>query len=280
MGSCLDPKTAFPELRFALGSASAMKVFCVQLDIVWEDKPANYARVSALLERTAVPAGSLVVLPEMFATGFSLNAAVATEETPSKSEAFLQKLALAKRSFVVAGLVNTTHDGRAWNQAVIISPEGQRLGCYRKIHPFTLGGESACYTAGSELVSFKWEGLTVAPFICYDLRFPEVFRSAVRSGAQLYTVIANWPVKRQNHWLTLLQARAIENQAYVVGVNRCGVDPKYTYSGRSLVVDPHGTVLVDAGTEEGVVSADVDLGVVETWRKDFPALHDMHWHGE
>jgi predicted amidohydrolase len=117
----------------------------------------------------------------------------------------------------------------------------------------------------------------VAPFVCYDLRFPEVFRSAVRKGAQVMAVIANWPAKRVEHWVTLLKARAIENQAYVIGVNRVGTDPKLTYPGRSLIVDPHGNVLADGGDKEAVIRAEIDAGVVDAWRRDFPALRDMHW---
>ena len=118
----------------------------------------------------------------------------------------------------------------------------------------------------------------MAPFVCYDLRFPEIFRSAVRRGAQVFVVIANWSVKREQHWVTLLQARAIENQACVVGVNRCGTDPKYAYSGHSMIIDAHGTVLAEVGNKETIISADIDLAALELWRKDFPALVDMHWH--
>jgi predicted amidohydrolase len=148
---------------------------------------------------------------------------------------------------------------------------------YNKIHPFTLGGESQHYAAGEDLVLTEWAGCKVAPMICYDLRFPELFRSAVRRGAQLFTVIANWPVKREQHWVTLLQARAIENQAYVIGVNRCGTDPKHVYSGRSMIVDPHGNILAEIGNREGMIEAAIDVAALEAWRKDFPALQDIHW---
>ena len=93
----------------------------------------------------------------------------------------------------------------------------------------------------------------------------------------MFVVIANWPAKREQHWVTLLQARSIENLAYVVGINRAGADPKHTYPGRTMVIDPHGKVLVDAGPSEGIVSAEVDPAVVRQWREEFPALRDMHW---
>jgi len=124
-------------------------------------------------------------------------------------------------------------------------------------------------------VSFPWAGLRIAPFICYDLRFPEHFRSAAGEGADMFVVIANWPVARIHHWLTLLQARAIENQAAVVGVNRCGTDPRFTYNGRSVVVSPHGHIVADAGEREHIVTATIDPGEIRAWRREFPALADI-----
>ena len=146
---------------------------------------------------------------------------------------------------------------------------------YSKIHPFSYGGETEQYAAGKDVLTYRLGEFLVAPFVCYDLRFPEVFRHAVKKGAQLYTVIANWPEPREAHWLALLKARAIENQAFVLGVNRCGRDPKLAYSGRGQIVDPRGQVLADGGGSEGVFGAEIDLGSLLSYRKDFPALQDM-----
>jgi omega-amidase len=176
---------------------------------------------------------------------------------------------------MIGGVVTSAPDGRGYNQAVVVGPDGTALARYSKMQPFSLGGEAKNYTAGDQPVFFAWQGLIVAPFICYDLRFPELFRSAVRGGAQLFTVIANWPHMRIHHWVTLLQARAIENQAYVAGVNRCGTDPKFTYNGRSIIVDPHGTILADAGDGEGMISAEISPEIVNKWRAEFPALQDI-----
>jgi predicted amidohydrolase len=254
-----------------------MKVACCQLDIVWENPPANQEKVRKLLEKKVLPAGSLLVLPEMFPSGFSMNVDSIVERSPFPSEAFLRSVAVEHGLFVMGGFAAAGSDNRARNHAVVISPEGDTLARYDKIHPFTLGGEAQHYAAGAEIVTFQWQSCVAAPFICYDLRFPEIFRAAALNGAQLFLVIANWPVKREMHWVTLLQARAIENQAYVVGVNRCGTDPKFVYSGRSMVVDPHGTILAQIGNEEGIISADVDVEALQCWRKDFPALQDIHW---
>src|SRR4030095_7656034 len=143
---------------------------------------------------------------------------------------------------------------------------GDLLARYLKQRPFSGGGEDLAHERGGSPVTFEWGGLRIAPLICYDLRFPEVFRAAVRAGAEMLAVIAAWPLVRIDHWITLLRARAIENQAYVIGVNRCGRDPEFVYPGRSLVVDPHGAVLVDAGDGEKGVTAGVDPVVVATGR--------------
>ncbi|HXG47507.1 MAG TPA: carbon-nitrogen family hydrolase [Methylomirabilota bacterium] len=252
-----------------------MKVYACQLDIAWEDKAENFRRVARLLEATPPERDSLVVLPEMFSSGFSMNVGKIHESTPSESGRFVSGLARRYAAFLVAGEVVIGPDGRGRNQSVIYSPEGREIARYSKMQPFSLGGESDHYTPGREIVTFDCGGFICAPFICYDLRFPELFRMAALRGAQLFVVIANWPEKRVAHWITLLQARAIENLAYVVGVNRAGRDPNFSYPGRSLIVNPHGQILADAGEPERVVSAEVDPQMVLAWRKDFPALEDM-----
>lgn len=252
-----------------------MKIFCVQCDIVWENQPANYARVRELLAAEIFPAGSLVLLPEMFSTGFSMKVASVAEDSPSATEEFLAQTARELGVFILGGLVTRRADGRGRNQAVAFSPAGKEVARYNKIQTFTLGGESQHYAAGKEIVTFSWQNFVVAPFICYDLRFPELFRRAVRQGAQLFVVIANWPAPRIHHWTALLQARAIENQAYVVGLNRCGTDPKQTYSGRSMIIGPRGEILAAAGDGERVISAEVDLAALLAYRVEFPALQDM-----
>jgi predicted amidohydrolase len=144
------------------------------------------------------------------------------------------------------------------------------------MRPFTVGGESLHYLAGERPATFEWAGCRVAPLICYDLRFPELFRaSTAQCKPELFVVIASWPEKRILHWQRLLQARAIENQAYVVGVNRVGTDPYYAYCGRSLVADPQGEILADAGGAEGVVSAELDLEALRKYREGLPFLDDI-----
>ncbi|HLY08351.1 MAG TPA: carbon-nitrogen family hydrolase [Planctomycetota bacterium] len=252
-----------------------MRVAGVQLDIAWEDKKTNFARVRALVEGARLPRGAFLLLPEMFATGFSMNVAGLSEGAGGETESFLASLAADFGVAVSGGVVARAPDGRGLNQSVTIAPDRRVLARYSKIHPFSYGGETQHYAPGTEVVTYAVESFQVSSFICYDLRFPEIFRNAAKKGAQLLTVIANWPEPREAHWLALLKARAIENQAFVVGVNRCGRDPKLAYSGRGQVIDPRGNVLADGGTGEGVFGADLDLAALVSYRKDFPALQDM-----
>jgi predicted amidohydrolase len=254
-------------------------IYCVQLDSVWEDKEANFCKVRRLLEERDLK-GALVVLPEMFATGFSSHLAMTLEPPGGPTEAFLREMAQAHECFVLGGVVTPGQEGRGRNEAVAIGPQGELLARYAKMRPFSFGGESEVHERGDGPQLFEWADLNIAPLICYDLRFPEIGREAVRAGAEVLLYIAAWPIKRQQHWITLLQARAIENQAYVVGVNRCGTDPHFTYSGRSLVVDPHGIIIADAGEQEGVLRAEIDPAIVRDWRAQFPALADAGLAGE
>ena len=129
--------------------------------------------------------------------------------------------------------------------------------------------------AGAGVASFAWGEFTVAPFVCYDLRFPEVFRLGVRGGADLMVVIANWPEPRDTHWLALLRARAIENQCYVVGVNRAGSDPHIRYAGHNIVVGPRGETVAQADEGPEVLLAEIELASLVEYRRQFPALADM-----
>ncbi len=250
-----------------------MHVAALQWKVAWLDREANYARVRALVTDAGVPAGSLIVLPEMFATGFSGDPE-AVEPEPGPTLAFLQDLARATGCAVVGGRAVRRHRGRPENRATAVSASGQVRADYAKVHAF-LGWEQAAFGEGRRVVTFREAGAEVAPFVCYDLRFPELFRQAVRREAEVLVVVANWPAARAAHWDALLRARAIENQAFVVGVNRTGADPNLAYPGRTQVLDPQGRILAEAGAEETVVRADLDLASLRAWRQAFPAIRDI-----
>lgn len=259
----------------------AMNVVLCQTNIAWEDRKANLSRIRGLLSDAEIPAGSLVVLPEMFATGFSMHVDKVAEDEPSEVEGFLVELARKYGSAVMGGLVTRVPgDGgetKGRNELLAVGAEGETLVRYQKIRTFRYTNEYEHYQRGTEVLTFKWGGMIICPLICYDLRFPELFRRGAAMGAQVFVVIASWPSVRVDHWLALLRARAIENQAYVVGVNRCGKDPNWEYPGASVVIDPHGKTVAEAGSQEGLSVAGLSVDVVEDWRREFPALMDLEW---
>lgn len=251
-----------------------MKIIGIQLDPVWEDAAANHEKAYALIKSAQPTPGALIVLPEMFASGFSMNVA-AIADTNGVTQSFLAHTAAEFGVYLMAGVVTRNADGRGRNECVVYAPDGREHARYCKMQPFTLGGESDHFGAGDDVVLLDCGGFRVAPFICYDLRFPEIFRRAAARGANLITVIASWPVAREDHWLTLLKARAIENQAYVVGVNRCGSDPKLYHSGRSRIFGPGGNALAEAGTEESAIEAELELELLLDYRQRLPFLNDL-----
>jgi predicted amidohydrolase len=252
-----------------------MQVIAVQLDSVWENKEASHERVRRLLAAVQIVPGALIVLPEMFDTGFSMDVTKTAQTDARESESFLCWVAREHQAAVLGGVVGPAIGGVASNEAVCFAPDGSVLVRYRKMQPFTLAGEDLKYGCGDHHCVFSWQGLRIAPFICYDLRFPERFRPAARDGAELITVSACWPMARSEHWVRLLQARAIENLAYVVGVNRCGTEPTLKYDGRSAAFDHMGVPLFEADAAEQVLTTEVDVEAIRAWRERFPALRDM-----
>ncbi|MCD8535421.1 MAG: carbon-nitrogen family hydrolase [Verrucomicrobia bacterium] len=251
-----------------------MNVLLCQTEIHWEESAANHKDVQKLLSQQVVAPQSLIVLPEMFHCGFSMNVAGIAEEKEGASTIFLQSLARQYQSWVIGGITRQTRDGLGLNTAVAISPDGMVSAEYIKNHPFSLGGENAHFQAGHDVVVVEMGGFQVCPLICYDLRFPEIFRRGVDLGAEVFVVIANWPSRRVDHWTTLLRARAIENQAWVIGVNRAGSDPFHPYPGQSLVANPHGVVTAHLDHQPGILQSSIDTGMVHDWRMQFPALRD------
>lgn len=254
-----------------------MRAHLVQLDIAWEDKARNYARVRSLLEPLAFESGDLIVLPEMFDTGFSLNVNV-THDGDGATQLFLAALAKDHDAYVYGGFTVQREDGKGLNRAHIYAPNGDLVCAYDKIHPFSFGREPERFVGGGRVVTCPWGGadasLTVCPAICYDLRFPELFRRGLRHGAEVFVIGANWPAPRAAHWRALLIARAIENQTFVIGVNRAGADPHLAYAGGSIVVSPQGEIIADAGERECVVTASLDATALTSWRETFPAWTD------
>jgi omega-amidase len=250
-----------------------MKIFGLQFDIEWENPRVNYEQVFDLLESAAIEPGSLIVLPEMFATGFSMDAEL-TSRFQSETQEFLCSVARKFGSFICGGLA-MVDDGLTRNSALLVDPTGEEIAAFPKQHLFTLLGEDKSYSPGKNSIVCQVGEFCFSGLVCYDLRFPESFRQAVTKGAEVFAVIANWPSVRAEHWVTLLRGRAIENQAYVIGINRCGEDPKCNYIGGSMVIDPQGNVLVEAGDGPQVISANIDIESLRKYRDEFPVLNDI-----
>ncbi len=255
-----------------------MRAHLVQLDIRWEDKPANFASVTRLLEDVSPAPGDFVVLPEMFDTGFSFQLD-RTADTDGRTLHFLCKLALEMRVTIHGSRTIVGADGRGRNCATIVSQHGKPLAEFHKVHPFTLGKEVEHFSGGREVITYPWlvgdeQGAMVCPAVCYDLRFPELFRIGLLKGAEVFAIGANWPASREFHRHTLSVARAIENQAFVLSVNRCGKDPQLEYGGGTLAVSPRGEILGQLGADEGVLSVEIDMDDLNRWRRTFPAWKD------
>jgi len=245
-----------------------MQLHMVQWDIVWESPERNRNTIDTLLANDDVCPGDLVVLPETCLTAFTHNLDFAATNSQADREYFAS---VAQRLGVtlVSGIIENGQ-----NIALVHNPAGDLLARYVKQQPFRHGGE--VWEAGNEPVVFDWSGIRVSPFICYDLRFPELFRAAAaRWQPELMLVIASWPVARIHHWTRLLTARAIENQCYVAGINRVGSDPGYSYPGASVCLDWNGDALAEAGSELGVTTAVIKPDELHAYRTALPFLQSL-----
>ena len=256
-----------------------MKAHLLQLDLIWEDRHANFELVEHALSQARIDPGDLVILPELFDSGFSLNTDL-TADHNSETLRFLHTLA-DNLGITIQGSRTRKPDptGKATNNATIVAPGGQLLVEYAKVHPFTFGKEPEAFIGGDDTSLYTWssgsESLRVDPAVCYDLRFPELFRRGLLAGAEAFALGANWPESRQAHWRALAIARAIENQAYVFAVNRTGRDPHLTYAGGTIAIDPQGKILGELDAKPGTLTVDVDPESVRNWRSTFPAWQDL-----
>ena len=254
-----------------------MRFAAVQHDIAWMDPAPNWERIGNLLSDARLPAGSFALLPELCDVGFTME----TERLPRfDSLGTAQRLATSHALWLQAGYADVAVNGRRpRNRATVIAPDGRVAGHYDKVHLFSPSREDRQYAAGRSITVVdvpSAEGTwKVCPLICYDLRFPEVFRLAALAGAEVFTVGANWPSPRALHRRALAVARAIENQAYVVACNRIGRDPHVEYAGDSFIVAPSGEVIAEAGEAERELSAELDRAELLRWRERFPALRDL-----
>ncbi len=249
-----------------------LKVALIQTDLAWEDITANLAMLEEKIAALPEPA-DVIVLPEMFSTGFSMNAPVLAEAMNLTTTRWLKMMAAQTQALVI-GSFQAKEAGNFYNRLLCVRPEGT-YEVYDKRHLFRYGAEHENFTAGNGRLVVTWKGWRICPLICYDLRFPVWSRQDAGNPYDLLLYVANWPAARAYAWDTLLRARAIENLSYVAGVNRTGKDGNGTaYSGGSLVVDFLGEIITDSGEAESVKVVRLMKEPLEKYRKSFPALLD------
>lgn len=258
-------------------SDAQLRVALVQLEIAWEDPAKTFLRARPWLEHAKSAGARLAILPEMFATGFSMAAERIAEPEGGPIERWLGETARALDLWLVAGVAQRPSGDATGslpvNAALVVSPSGAIAARYHKVHPFSFAREHEHYRGGDGVATAAIGGARVTPIVCYDLRFPELFRVAADS-TDVFVVIANWPAARRAHWQTLLRARAIENQAWVLGVNRVGEGGGLAYAGDSMVVAPDGEVIASAAMTETALVVDCDCARVDSARASFPVLRD------
>ncbi len=253
-----------------------MKLALLQMDVAWEARPQNFRKVKRFARLAKEEGAELLILPEMFSTGFSMNLNVTVEEPGGETVSFLKQLATELELSVIGGVVLKGAGGLGRNSALVIDSHGRDVGTYTKCHLFSFMEEQRYHEPGSGPVVFDLNGIPVSIFICYDLRFPEIFR-AVAERVHLMVVIASWPSARQLHWDLLLPARAVENQCYLAGVNRVGEGGGLTFTGGSAVYDPLGNRIAYGGEQETIIFAQINPAIVEKIRKDMPFLKDKRF---
>ncbi len=249
-----------------------MKIAGIQHDIAWEDPESTRKRLVPLIAQAVSAGARLIAVTEMYATGFSMRPERIAEDEGGPNEQFLIDQAREHDAWLVGSVAQWGPSGRARNVAVLAGPDGS-IHRYAKIHPFSYAGEDEHYEAGAAFLTVDIEGLRTSIFVCYDLRFADEFW-ALAPGTDLYVVVANWPEPRREHWRTLLRARAIENQAYVLGTNRVGKVKDLEHVGDSAIIDPLGRTLVEASIGESVIVADVTGEEVTRVRESLPFMRD------
>lgn len=252
-----------------------MRIACVQLNIAFGNPKENFRRVEEKIRKAAMLNAELVVLPEMWNTAYDLTrlediADVNGEQTKK----LLSQLAKDLHVHIIGGSVSTKKNGLFYNTMYVINNQGKIISEYDKAHLFKLMDEHLYLEEGIDKNVFSLNDVPMGGVICYDLRFPEWFRVHALAGSKIIFVPAQWPATRVDHWKILLQARAIENQCFIVAVNRVGEDPNNTFNGNSMVIAPWGEVLWIGENKETIGLIDINLGEVDEVRKRIPIFED------
>jgi omega-amidase len=252
-----------------------LKIACVQMDIAFGNPDRNYETAEKLIQASIHEQPDLIVLPELWTTGYDLTRLDdIADQGANKTVKFLKQLALEYGVHLVGGSVANQTEKGVKNTLLVINRKGELIHQYSKLHLFKLMDEHLYLEAGTEKGLFEIENLPFAGMICYDIRFPEWVRTHTAEGAKALFVVAEWPIARLSHWRALLIARAIENQCYVIACNRSGKDPNNQFAGHSMIIDPWGEVISEAGENEEILTGVIDLDLVTKVRKQIPIFTD------
>lgn len=254
-----------------------LRITTVQADLVWENKIENLLKFDELLRGVKRGDTDVIVLPEMFTTGFSMKPAEFAESMNDATIFWLKKKAWELDTAITGSFI-CAENGHFYNRLVWMQPDGT-VSVYDKRHRFTLAKENAFYTEGSQKLIVEWRGWRICPLICYDLRFPVWARNTKSNGQIDYDIlmyVANWPIARSHHWRILTEARAVENQSFVVAVNRVGTDANgYEHRGDTSIIDYSGEILLRRSFTEGVDTTILSKAKLENYRKKFGFLSDQ-----
>lgn len=250
-----------------------IKAAAIQFNVKTGDIDFNLAQAEAALARVSAKGAQLAVLPELWSTGFAYRNLSELAKRTEENVARLSDWSARYKLVIVGSQPEPAGDGRCFNTVHVID-QGNVAAIYRKLHLFSLLGEDKSFKGGDSLCLAETSLGKIGVIVCYDLRFPELTRGLAIKGAELVCVPAQWPKPRQEHWRTLLRARAIENQLPVVAANCCGMVGKLDFFGMSMVIDHYGEVLADAGEETGEIIAELDLEKMADWRAQIPCFND------
>lgn len=249
-----------------------MIIAAAQMNIIWENYGANIKKIKAFVKEAATKKAELILFPEMSLSGFTNNIGVLTDNEEEIIK-FIKGLALINKINIGIGYGVKGHHHKGDNKYSIISKDGNVLCTYTKMHPFSFSNEEKHFNKGNKISTCKINQFNITPFICYDLRFPEIFQIASKQS-QIITVAASWPKLREEHWLTLLKARAIENQCFVIGINRCGEGNDILYNGASVFVSPDGRFINEVNSDEGLIITEIKPDKINEVKKKFDIKND------
>ena len=250
-----------------------MKIALAQTDTIWENKSSNMSKAEKFITEAAKEHCDIIVFPEMSLTGFSLNIDKISEtEQNSQTISFFSRQALKNKIYIMFNAALADENGKIFNKTITVDDYGNVISSYAKIHPYSHGVEAKYFTGGDRIEWFNLKGTTVSPFICYDMRFPEIFQIASQKS-RLIIVSASWPDIRSPQYDILIRARAIETQSFIAIVNRVGHEMKYNYNGHSQIVSPDGNV-ISTISESEALTAEFDINYADVCRHNFSVKSD------